>query len=93
MNREIVVPGGAGVYPLTGDVESDAGSPLVTVVGIQGRTVTNPFLQGGENLQYNGNTNEWIPTLRACVFVNGVPVSDDFTVTVNVARPIKINGA
>lgn len=93
MNRELVVPGGAGVYPLTGDVESEAGSATVTVVGLQGRTVTDPFLQGGENLQYNGTSNEWVPTLRASILVNGVPASDDYTMTVNVSRPIKINGA
>lgn len=91
MNRECALP--SGIYPLTGDAQSRAGSPLVTVTGIQGRSVTNPFLQGGEQLQYSSATNQWIPILRACIFVDGLPVSDDFIVTVDVSRPIKVNGA
>lgn len=93
MNREIVIPGGAGVYPLTGDVTSQAGNAPVTVTGIRGTSVASAFFTGGEVLEYNPNTNQWTPTLRAAIQVNNVTVSDDYIVTVNVAKPIKVNGS
>lgn len=93
MNREIVIPGGAGIYPLTGDVLSQAGNQLVTVVGIQGRPILNTFLDGGEVLEYNINTNQWTPTLRAAIQVNNVTASDDYLITVNVAEMVLVNGS
>lgn len=93
MNREIVVPGGAGVYPLTGDVASTAGNPQVRVTGLQGVPVANPGFQGGEDLQYNINSNNWVPTLRAAIQVSNVTVSDDYLVTVNVPKMILVNGS
>lgn len=92
MNREIVIPGGAGIYPLTGDVTSEAGNAPVQVTGLRGIPIAPAFFAGGEVLEYNPNTGNWEPTLRAAIQVNGLTVSDDYIVTVNVARPIKVNG-
>lgn len=93
MNREIVIPGGAGVYPLIGDVLSQAGNAPVTVVGIRGIPVPNVLLAGGEVLEYNPNLNEWFPTLRVALQVNNVTASDDYLMTVNVPRMALVNGA
>lgn len=93
MNREIVIPGGAGLYPLTGDVQSSPGSNTASVVGIHGVPVTQTAFNGGEFLEYNVNTHTWSPTLRATVQVNNLFVSDDNIVTVNVPKPILVNGA
>lgn len=93
MNREIVIPGGAGIYPLTGDVLSQAGNQLVTVIGIQGIPVTVGLLLGGEVLEYNTNTHNWEANLRAAIQVNNVTVSDDYLITVNVPKMILVNGA
>jgi hypothetical protein len=54
MNREIV-PG--GVYPIQGDVESTAGSSVVTVVGLEGIPMPPAFPSGGEVLTYDGSSN------------------------------------
>jgi len=93
MNREIVIPGGAGVYPLTGDVVSQAGNATVQVSGLRGVPITNTFLDGGEVLEYNVNTNNWEPTLRAAIQVNNVTVSDDYIITVNVPKMALVNGS
>lgn len=93
MNREIVVPGGAGIYPLIGDVRSQAGNSLVTVVGITGVSVANVTLGGGEVLEYNPNTNQYVPTVRAAIQLNNVTVSDDYLMTVNVPKMALVNGA
>lgn len=92
MNREIVVPGGAGIYPLAGDVASQAGNRLVTVIGIQGIPVLNTLFSGGEVLEYNPNTNQWTPTLRAALQVNNVTLSDDYLITINVPKMVLVNG-
>jgi hypothetical protein len=93
MNREIVIPGGAGVYPLTGDVLSQAGNPTVQVVGLRGIPVADSFLNGGEVLEYNVNTHSWEPVLRAAIQVNGITVSDDYIITVNVQKSVLVNGS
>lgn len=90
MNRE-VFPG--GVYPLTGDVVSQAGHTTVQVVGLLGVPITSTFLNGGEVLEYNPNTNNWEPILRAAIQVNGITVSDDPLIAVNVSKPILVNGS
>lgn len=92
MNR-LITTGGASVYPLTGDVESQAGNPTVTVVGINGIQVDNPTMYGGEVVEYNVNTHTWTPTLRAAIQVNNVTVSDDYIITVNVAKIPLVNGS
>ena len=77
MNREIVQSGaGAGIYPISGDVISTAGSPKVTVVGIQGISVLSKVLFGGEILQYNGILNQWVPTLIASLNTHAEPLTD-----------------
>jgi len=91
MNREIVIPGGAGVYPLNGDVQSTAGSSTVRVVGIQGISVENIVPDPGAVLMFNQNNAEWEPFQRACIQVNGLTVSDDYDISVN-ATHIKVNG-
>lgn len=93
MNREIVIPSGAGIYPLIGDVSSTAGNPTVVVTGLQNTPVQDTFFEGGEVLAYNPNTNSWTPTLRAAIQVNNVTVSDDSIISVNVAKEILVNGA
>jgi hypothetical protein len=93
MNRELVIPGGAGLYPLAGDVTSSAGNPLARVIGIQGIPVIAGIPGSGASFQFNQNLVEWQPTLIAQVQINGITVSDDPLVSVNAGKPIKINGA
>ena len=93
MNREIVLSGGgAGIYPLTGDILSTAGSPTVRVTGIQGIPVLQSVVPSGAMLQYNQNNNRWEATLNAQIQVNGITVSGDPWVSVNAAKPITVNG-
>ena len=93
MNRELVIPGGAGIYPLQGDVQSTAGNAKVKVVGLQGISLESVVPASGSVLEYNVDTNQWEPRLNAQIQVNGLTVSDDPLVSVNVSKPIKINGA
>jgi hypothetical protein len=90
MNRE-VYPG--GLYPLTGDVQSIVGNSKVTVIGIQGIPILDAFLFGGETISYDLATNNWAPTLRATIQVNNVTVSTDAGISVNVPKPLTVNGA
>lgn len=83
MNREIVIPGGAGVYPLGGDVQSAAGSPNVTVTGIQNIPVVPGVPPAGAVLTYNQNNGDWEALLNAVFLVNLLPISDDYIATVN----------
>jgi hypothetical protein len=87
MNREIVLPGGAGIYPIVGDVISAAGSPRVTVVGIQSVPVSSSTPGAANNLQYDANTNQWTATAIACISVDGVVVSYDYMIAVNATNP------
>lgn len=91
MNREIVIPGGAGVYPLTGDVLSKAGSSTVTVVGIQGLPIKQIVPDTGAVLTFNQNNADWEPIVRACIQVNGLTVSDDYDISVNASH-VSLNG-
>lgn len=86
------MPSGAGIYPLVGDVTSTAGSPNVTVTGLQNIPVQDTFFQGGEVLTYDPNTNNWTPLLRASIQINNVTISDDALVSVNVPKEILVNG-
>jgi hypothetical protein len=92
-NREIVQPGGAGIYPLTGDVASTAGNSAVRVIGLQGLPLEAGVPPAGAGLQFNQDAVQWQPTLIATIQVNGITVSDDPWVSVNARKPIKINGA
>jgi hypothetical protein len=89
MNREIY-PG--GIYPLQGDLLSQAGNTNVRVVGLEGIPIQVKGMFGGEVMEYNVNSNQWVPTLRATIQVNGVTVSDDPEVFVNLVKPITVNG-
>lgn len=92
MNREVAIPGGAGVYPLTGDVGSQAGTPTVLVTGIQGISVATPSLAGGEALEFNFDSQQWVPRISAAIQVNHVTVSKDYEIAVNVPYEVSING-
>lgn len=89
MNREIY-PG--GLYPLQGDVQSQAGNVNATVIGLQSVPIQSVSMFGGEVLEYNVNTNTWVPTLRATIQVNNVTVSDDPWISVNLAKSVTVNG-
>lgn len=91
MNREIVIPGGAGVYPLTGDVTSTAGNQTVTVTGIQNIPVQAGVPVVASVLTYNQNVNQWQPIERSSIQLNLLPVSDDYEISVN-SNHIKLNG-
>jgi hypothetical protein len=91
MNRECISPGG-GVYPITGDATSTAGSPTVRVVGLQGTPVANAGLYSGQVLQYSADENSWVPVLEAQILCNGVAISDDPNISVNVVKPVLVNG-
>lgn len=92
MNREIVGGAGAAVYPLTGDVTSTAGNPLVTVTGLQHIPILNASLASGAVLEFNANNNQWQGILRANVLVDGLVVSTDNIIAVNADRPITVDG-
>jgi hypothetical protein len=91
MNRECAV-GAASIYPLSGDVTSTAGSATVFVSGLLGVPISNNPLTPGAILQYDQVTNNWTPIVIGSVQVNSISISDDNIVTVNLMRPIKING-
>lgn len=91
MNRELVIPGGSGTYPLQGDVQSTAGNANVTVIGIQNTPVESTTLDSGAFLEYNQNTNQWQPILRACIQCNGLTISDDYDISVNAVH-VSLNG-
>ena len=90
MNRECY-PG--GIYPLQGDVKSQAGNQNVEVVGIQSTPVAVITFNGGEVLEYNLAQNSWVPTLRASIQVDHVTVSDDYIISVNVIKEILVDGS
>jgi hypothetical protein len=87
VNREIVMPGGAGLYPLQGDVTSTAGTNRATVTGLQSIPILASTPSPANNLQYNANTNQWTPTAIACIAVDGVVVSYDYMIAVNATNP------
>lgn len=92
MNREIVsgIPG--SIYPLIGDVTSTAGNNRVTVTGLEGIPLTLGPYASGVTWQYVSSTNTWQPILQATVQVNGVTVSNDPYISVNVLKPVLVNG-
>ena len=82
-NREIVQPGGAGIYPLTGDVASTAGNSAVRVIGLQGIPIAPGAPPTAAELIFNQNVNQWQALALATILVNLIPVSDDYIVTVD----------
>ena len=91
MNREVAIPGGAGIYPLQGDVQSIAGNQNVTVIGIQNTPVEAGVPPLGAKLHYNQNANQWQQVQQSALYVNGMPVSDDFDMFVNAVQ-VYVNG-
>jgi hypothetical protein len=90
MNREIFP---AVLYPLIGDVRSQAGNQKVEVVGIVSIPIASTPTLSGQVLEYDLASNSWVPTLRASIQVNGMTVSDDYIVSVNVVKEILVNGS
>jgi hypothetical protein len=90
MNREIFP---AVLYPLVGDVQSQAGNQAVEVVGILSVPIVQSLNLSGQVLEYNLAQNSWVPTLRASIQVNGMTVSDDYLVSINVVKEILVNGS
>ena len=99
MNREIVLAGGgAGVYPLQGDVTSTAGNSAVRVTGLQGIPIEGGIIPpAGAKLVYNQNVNQWQPLALATILINLIPISDDYIMTVGFISiqwfTISVNGA
>jgi hypothetical protein len=93
MNRECIQPGGAGIYPLIGDVTSSAGNNRVAVTGLQSIPLSSTTPLPGSGIEYNANNSQWEPTLIATIQVNGLTLSDDGLVSVNVVKPILVNGS
>lgn len=87
MNR-VIYP--ASSYPLSGDVQSQPGSPSTAVVGIQGVPVTQVTLGGGEVLTYDGTVGAWVPKQLAIATVTslGVIQPDGTTITIDPATGI-----
>lgn len=89
MNREIAT-GAASIYPLTGDVSSSAGSPTVTVIGLQNIPIQAGFIVDDDFLVYDNTLNMWVPRLivpgdlpLATATTPGIVQPDDVTITVS----------
>jgi hypothetical protein len=93
VNREIVSGIAGSIYPLIGDVTSTAGNNRVTVTGLEGIPLTPGPYDSGVVWQYVSATNTWQPILRAAIQVNGVTVSDDYEISVNVTKQVLVNGS
>lgn len=65
MNREITGGAGASIYPLIGDVISQAGNDSVSVTGLLGVPMQAVGTDDQEFLVYDQSTNNWIPRLIA----------------------------
>lgn len=74
------------IYPIVGDISSTAGSPNVTVVGIQTIPVVAGTPQDLQVLQYSVSLGAWhagtVPFNRS-IQVNTIPMSDDYDFLVN----------
>lgn len=91
MNREITGSAQASIYPLQGDVKSEAGNNRVTVTGLQGIPIQKVSPQVASILTYNINANQWQPIERSCILINELPISDDYNIFIN-ATQISLNG-
>jgi hypothetical protein len=68
-------------YPLVGDISSTAGSPNVTVVGIQTTPVQAGAPQDQQSIVFQGTVSAYVPTFspfNRSVQVNSVAMSDDY---------------
>lgn len=84
----------ASMSPMVGDAVAGAGARRISVVGIQGIPVSSTSPSDQQLLRYDAATNQWVPSddTNSAIYVNGVPVSDDYLVYVNAAPRITING-
>ncbi len=98
-NREATIGSGTlGI--LQGDVITTPGSPNVTVTGIQGIAVVSPALDYPSSgsiltLDQMGSVTggpEWVPTTLKGILVNGILVSTDDEIRVNVPAVVFVNG-
>jgi hypothetical protein len=91
------------VYPDTGDVTSATGDSSLVVTGIQRVPVeaVTPLDQQSIVFQASVGTGEYVPTyspFNRSVQVNGVAVSDDYWIAVNLSlgpasTPVSLNGS
>ena len=88
MNREIT----STLWPLEGDVLTQAGSRFVKVIGINGIPLAPSFMVGGESLVYNINTGQWAAASEDVLFINSMPMGDDPYITINVPKIALVNG-
>lgn len=84
------------VYPITGDVQSTPGQSQIRVVGLQGVPISIAGPIGGNVLTYIASTGQYTPSGSVLnndsISVNGVPVSDDYSISVkSVSKDILIN--
>ena len=97
MNRQVYP---SSLFPLRGDISAEAGAVRVTVIGLQTIPISStlPSDTVPQTLVAIGG-NEYIPTnLDTSIQVNGVPISDDYDIGVNLpigpaGTPIKVNGS
>lgn len=96
MSNQQIFPN--SVYPGAGDILTNPGSPLTTVVGIQ----TIPFSPApptdGQVPVFVSALNEWLPSsisntqANRSIQVNGVVMSDDYEASVNDVLGISNSG-
>ena len=89
-------------YPGSGDILTTPGSPFTTVVGIQTRPFSSTTPVEGQVPVYTSGV--WVPSSTSnsqanqSIQVNGIAVSDDYSVSVNAVlgianSPLFVNGA
>jgi hypothetical protein len=87
----------AQLFPLRGDLSAEAGAVSVTVTGIQATPVVATAPSDGQVLI--AESGVWtLQTLDSSILINGIPVSDDYDIGVNLtlgisSSPVLVNGA
>jgi|SRR5271165_2252909 len=98
MNRETYP---SSQSPLKGDVSGAAGATTVTVTGLQRTPISVNVPSNGNVLTFVSSTKMWTPSGNSfnneSIQVNGVAVSDDYDVGVNLvlgisSSPMFVNG-
>jgi hypothetical protein len=97
MNRQVFP---SSLFPLRGDVSAEAGATRVVVQGLQTVPIstTPPSTTAPQTLVAIGGDLYTPEYLDTSIQVNGVPVSDDYDIGVNLAigpagTPVKVNGS
>lgn len=88
MNREIT----STLWPLEGDVFTQAGDRFVRVIGLNGVPLLISTLVGGETLVFNNDLGRWTAIIEDILFVNGRPSGDDPYMSVNAPKIAHVNG-